>query len=83
MASLEDLAPASRYTAVTPSDTATIEPAARALYVGGAGNVTLVSPNGPNAPCLFVAVQAGTILPCDVSQVRATGTTATAIVALF
>jgi hypothetical protein len=66
--------------AVTPSD-ATVLQTTKAIYVGGAGNVT-VKMAGDSANILFTAVPVGTILPIAVTQVRATGTTATAIVAL-
>lgn len=67
--------------AVTPHDTNGIA-RCRALYVGGAGNVT-VRTNDDNADVLFTAVPAGSILPVSVKYVRSTGTTATAIVALY
>lgn len=62
--------------AITPSDTA--ENFAVALYVGGAGNVSVVTEAGTTT--LFSGVPAGTILPIRVVKVRATGTTATTIV---
>lgn len=66
--------------AATPSDVAELSFFARALYVGGAGNVVLVTRSG--AEVTFTGVPVGTILPVQTKQVKATGTTATSIVAL-
>lgn len=68
-----------RAAAVTPSDT--LETFAAALYVGGAGNVVVVTEGGDTVT--FTGVPAGTILPIRVKQVRSTSTTATSIVRLF
>lgn len=83
MRSIDTLSdPAQRAFAVTPanSDFAN-EVQARALYVGGAGDVTVVTVG--NDTVTFAAVPAGTILPVSVKQVRATGTTASNLVALY
>lgn len=72
--------PARRLAAVTPSDTATININAAALYVGGTGNVAVVTTGGSTVT--FSSVPAGTILPVQVTQVLATGTTATLMVAM-
>lgn len=76
-----ELQPAISFFAVTPSDSTALTKKARALYVGGTGDVTAVDPSG-NA-VTFSSVQAGTVLPIYTSQVKATGTTATNIVALL
>lgn len=65
---------------ITPHDTNTLTYASRALYVGGAGTVTVVM-NGTSV--LFAGLGAGTILPIRTDRVMATGTTATGIVALY
>lgn len=67
---------------VTPSDTLDLATSARALYVGGAGNVTLDTVGG-QAAVLVSAIPAGTVLPIRAQRVRATGTNATLIVALW
>jgi hypothetical protein len=72
--------PADHAAAVTPSNSAAITPAARALYVGGAGDVKVTTTAGDTVT--FVGVPAGTILPVQCSLVWSTGTTATGIVAL-
>lgn len=51
------------------------------LYVGGAGNVSVVTIGGDTIT--FSAVPAGTILPIQVDRLRATGTTATLVNALW
>jgi hypothetical protein len=67
-------------TAVTASDSTTFDSNTIGLYVGGAGNVTLTV-NGSDV--LFTAVPVGTIIPIRFSKVKSTGTTATAMVALY
>lgn len=71
--------------AITPTDATAIGPFS-GLYVGVAGDVTVVMRNGDGAggvtPVLFKAVPAGTILPIAVQGVNATGTTATNILGL-
>lgn len=66
---------------ITPNDEATFPVRARAIYVGGEGNVTLTSANG--ADVTFIAVPTGSILPIETLRVRATGTTATNLVGLI
>lgn len=66
--------------AVTPADS-DLAVTARALYVGGAGDV-VVYMVGSTTAITFAGVAAGTILPIRVDQVRA-ATTATSIVALW
>ena len=66
-------------TAITTHDTNANT--AKAIYVGGAGNITC-RPRGNSADVLFTAVPVGTVLHVEVTHVRATGTTATALVAL-
>lgn len=63
--------------AVTPSDTAVLDPGI--LYIGGAGNVTVRMADGHN-DVLFAGCLAGTFLPVWVNMVYATGTAATNIV---
>lgn len=75
-------APAQGYAAVTPHDTDPLPTAgSRGLYVGVGGDISLVSPQGDTV--LFKAVPTGVVLPVAASIVRATGTTATNIVALY
>lgn len=73
--------PATRAAAVTPSDGVDLTSAARALWVGGAGNVSLITTGGDTVTISGVA--AGTLLPIRAARVRSTSTTATLIVALW
>lgn len=79
-----DTAPATAAAPVTKSDTTVVR--ARALYVGGAGDVAVqmlgnaVSPG--TTTVTFVGVPAGTILPISAYRVM-DATTATNIVALY
>jgi len=67
--------------AVTPSDSTRLV-ATRALYIGGAGNVT-VEMAGDLQTVLFSGLTAGMVLPIRVLRVLATGTTATLITAMY
>lgn len=73
--------PAESAVAVTPSDTTAFGTLCRALFVGGAGNVSLVMSDG--SAIVFYGLNAGTILPVRGTRVNSTGTTATNIVALY
>ncbi|MCX8996189.1 hypothetical protein NOF55_16790 [Rhizobiaceae bacterium BDR2-2] len=73
--------PATAGFAVTPSDGAELAQPSRALYVGGAGDLAVTLLSGDSVS--LGAVPAGSLLPLRVSRVHATGTTATAIVALI
>ena len=67
--------------AVTPSDTVDLTYVSRALWVGGtSGTITAIMADGTTV--LFSGVPTGTLLPIRVSRVKATGTTATLIVAI-
>ena len=74
--------PAGSAAAVTASNTADLITPARALYIGGAGDV-VVNMLGEGSSITFAGLAAGSILPVRVSRVLATGTTATDIVALW
>lgn len=65
--------------AITKSDTAP-NVFAR-IYVGGTGDVKVVTENGDTVT--FSAVPVGTVLPVRVKQVLSTGTTATNLVGLL
>jgi hypothetical protein len=67
--------------AVSPSDTVDLTDVSRALFVGGAGNLTVIMQDGTTA--VFTAVIAGQVLPIQASRVKATGTTATSITAMW
>lgn len=73
--------PASDGSAVTPSDATALTTYARAIYVGGAGDVAVTTTAGTDLT--FSGVAAGMILPVRCSHVKATGTTATNIIALW
>lgn len=68
--------------AVTPSDGADLANFSKGLYVGGAGNVSVIAVDD-SAAVTFVGVPAGAVLPIRVKRVRSTGTTATNIVNLY
>lgn len=74
-------APATRVAGVTPSDTAPLTDLPKALYVGVGGSIVLAGATGGDAT--LQNVPDGCVLPVRASYVRATGTTASAIVALY
>lgn len=66
---------------ITPSDTANIFPRVTdAIYVGGAGTVTVVWANDRTQQFTCVA---GQTLPVKAKRVNSTGTAGTLLVALF
>ena len=67
--------------AVTPSNSVNYTKPARALFVGGAGTVTLIPFNQKNA-VTFTGVTAGTVLNIWHTRVNVTGTTATNMTAM-
>ncbi len=67
--------------AITPNDATDILEVTRALYVGGSGDITLVTKGGTQVT--FVGISAGAFLPIRASRVLATGTSSTNIVGLI
>ena len=65
---------------VTPDDAASLQILPKALLIGGAGQITLRAVDSPDDVTFPVA--SGQIVPIRASFVRATGTTATAIIGL-
>jgi hypothetical protein len=63
--------------AVTKSDSTVYSPPLCGLFIGGAGNVNVVTVNGSTV--LFTGCVAGQILPIAVTKVMSTSTTATNI----
>lgn len=72
--------PCSHAEAVTPSDTVDLTITSRALFVGGAGALAVVTAKGQTVT--FTGVVAGTVLPLRVSRVMSTNTSASNIVAM-
>jgi hypothetical protein len=73
--------PGDKVAAVTASD-ATDLTGARALYIGGGGDVAVRCINSSGTTVTFTAVPGGSILPIRVTRVMA-ATTATNIVAIY
>lgn len=73
--------PAVRAFSITPNDGADLPEVVRALYVGGAGDISVILV-GDSSAVVLVAVPVGSLLPIRVKRVRATGTTATSIIGL-
>lgn len=73
--------PATRGYAITPGDGTDLSFATRAVWVGGAGDLTVTLLGGDTVT--LSAIPAGTLIPIRAKQVAATGTTATLIVGLY
>lgn len=73
-------APMTDGVAVTTSDS-TVLTTTRALFVGGAGNLSVVMSSGTTVT--LTGVIAGSWIPLRVTKVKATGTTATNIAAFW
>ncbi|MCD8568181.1 MAG: hypothetical protein LRY50_07500 [Geovibrio sp.] len=73
--------PATKIKAITTSNTVDLPFIASAIYVGGAGNISILAQDD-ETPVTFTAVPVGTILPIRAKRVFQTGTTATLLVAL-
>ena len=65
---------------VTPNDTTDLSKITRALNVSGDGAVAIITASGDEVT-LYIA--AGIVFPINASRIKATGTTATGIVALW
>ena len=65
---------------ITPDDATDLHEVTRALYVGGTGDIVLVTKGGTQVT--FTGLGAGSLLPVRTSRVHATGTTATNILGL-
>jgi hypothetical protein len=72
-------APATKWFAITPSDSTDLAITPKAIFIGGAGNISLTGADGVS---VAFPVSAGQVLPLRAVRVRATNTTATGIVGL-
>ena len=66
---------------ITPSDGESLPHTTRALYVGGTGDVAVLLQGGTEVT--FRGVQAGSLLPIRIDQVKRAGTTATGLIGLW
>jgi len=73
-------APAMDAFAITPNDSTNLTQTVRAIYVGGAGDVSLITAGGSTVT--FSGITGSMVLPVTTTRVRASGTTATGIVGL-
>jgi hypothetical protein len=75
-------APATRAVAVVPHDSQALADIPKALFVGSGGAIVARGVGG-GGDVTFRGLAAGSVLPFRASHVRATGTTAGDIVALY
>lgn len=74
-------APATRAVAVTPHDSEPLAELPKALFVGSGGSVVLAGSDGIDSH--WKNVPSGSVLPFRARHVRATGTTAGDLLALY
>ncbi|RLJ41424.1 hypothetical protein BCF46_3217 [Litoreibacter meonggei] len=75
------ISPARSASTVVPNDTRDLPHISRALYVGQTGALSVEMADGDVVT--FEGVPAGSMLPIRASKVRATGTTAAAVLSLW
>lgn len=75
------LSQARNFEAITPNDGVDLARRYKAVFVGGAGDISLVGDSSPSG--VVHTVPAGSVLVCSPVRVRATGTTATNIVGWY
>jgi hypothetical protein len=73
-------APAQDAYAITTSDSVNFSSPFRSIYVGGSGNIVVVTPSG--TAITFNGALAGTVIPVAGLRVNTTSTTATNLVGL-
>ena len=76
-----DTSPAANGQVVVKSDTTILPEAVRAIFVGGAGDVAVVTSGGDTLT--FTGVTAGPMLPIRVKQILSTNTTATDMIIIW
>jgi hypothetical protein len=67
--------------AITPNDGVDLAIPTRAIYIGGAGNIRVMTEEGHDV--VFTAIAVGIVHPLRVTRVFATNTTATLILGLL
>lgn len=77
---INESAPYSEATVVTPSDTVDFAEVPRGIYVGATGNIAVVM---GGTPITFTGVLAGRVLNIKPTRINATATTATGLIALY
>lgn len=73
-------APASGGFPISPSDSTDLVEVTRAVYIGTGGAIAGIMQGGEEVT--FISVPGGTLLPVRLRRIKATGTTATALVGL-
>lgn len=74
--------PARNSFSVIPDDASDLVTTCRALFIGGAGNISVILADDSSS-LVFKNIPAGTVMPIAVKRVEATLTTATDILGLY
>ena len=77
-ADIQNFGPKAGGFAITPSDSVNLTLPALGIYVGGTGDIALLTLH--DEVLSFKSVQAGTVLPWAAKRINATGTTATFLI---
>lgn len=75
-------ASATDHFSITPDDSADLERPTRGIFVGGAGDVAVVSLDAADNSGVVYTAAAGSVIPIQARRVLSTGTTATALVGM-
>lgn len=67
--------------AITPNDSTDLTVTSRAIYVGGGGDIALITKGG--STITLAGAAAGSVIPIRAVRIKATGTTATSLVAIW
>lgn len=73
--------PGSSAVVISKDDTTELACVSRAIFVGGAGNMSCLMADGTT--CVFTGIVAGSVLPIRVRRVNSTNTSATNMVAIW
>lgn len=74
--------PACANAAITPDDATDLPAVPRAIYVGGGGTVVIVGKDETSDDGIAFICPSGALLPIRARRIKATGTTATNLVAV-
>lgn len=81
MSGVVDTGPATGVVSITPSDTIMLAKITVAVWIGGEGDMSVLMSDDTSE--IIKGIVGGTLLPCRVKRVNATGTTASDILGWY